>query len=576
MGALDPFEQTTQRFGPIELGAPDASAQQLLVGSSTDVGRVRKRNEDSLYTEPEGSREVRAAGWFGAVADGLGGRPNGHVASRLAVETTRQAFYEQRTGDTAGRLRAAVERANATIYDEAQRVVEYTGMATTITAAVIRDRHLFLAQVGDSRAYRVRDGEIVRLTQDHSWVAEGVRAGLLDPEQARHHPHRNRVTRALGIDEMVAVDCVDERLGPGDIVILCSDGLHGLVEDDEIAGAADGDPQRTAERLVALANDRGGKDNISVVVARLRPTEEVPLAQAPTVKVAPSAELAQAAEVAPSAERVAPLTEADAGGPGRRLTVVALAAVAGLVALSAGWIAFSAGSATPPASRSAAEPARDADPPPTVSAPTVSAPGPLAAATATVAVASQPAATETTPPAIGPTPVNTPSAADSTGAATPATSLAAQPTPGAADPAAAEPPATEPSTEASGSPPGTVTSTTDGPTPEAEDVPIPTARLRLGALATVRAEPRPDAPVFGELSIGDALSRRTLQIFGLRRGAAPAIVGGQPGDGADLWYEIAWPPGSDGRAYIHCSMVELDNAAGRSCNPPASLFPTAN
>lgn len=248
-----------------------ASEWRLVVGSKTDVGRARTRNEDSVYAEPAASPNAGEWGWFGAVADGLGGQPAGDIASRLAVQTARDSYYWGSPPDTADRLLAAVEYTNGAIYRAGRRSARRTGMATTITAAVIRDDRLVIAQVGDSRAYLLRDGDLRQLTTDHTWVQDSVDAGVLSPEEARTHPQRHVVTRALGQAEDVTVDVIAGPLRAGDVVILCSDGLHGLVDEADITRLAKGHPQFAAEALVATANERGGTDNISVVLARLVP-----------------------------------------------------------------------------------------------------------------------------------------------------------------------------------------------------------------------------------------------------------------------------------------------------------------
>jgi serine/threonine protein phosphatase PrpC len=247
------------------LSSPDG---RIALGSLTDPGRVRARNEDNIYVEPEDSPDARARGWVGIVADGVGGRQAGDVASRLAVETTRATFYASNDTGLGERLRSAVISANAAIFQSVLQSPGEAGMASTITAAALSDGQLYVAQVGDSRAYLVQKGRIRRLTRDHSLVDDLVRAGELTVEEARVHPARNRVTRALGADERVEVDLVQTSFEPGDVLILCSDGLHGLVEDAEIAAAVADDPQPAASNLVALANERGGTDNISVVIVK--------------------------------------------------------------------------------------------------------------------------------------------------------------------------------------------------------------------------------------------------------------------------------------------------------------------
>jgi serine/threonine protein phosphatase PrpC len=242
---------------------------QLIVGARTDVGSVRTRNEDSIYTEPLDSPQTREHGWVGVVADGLGGHPSGDFASRLAAQTTRDVFYK-RSHETIGeRLRAAVEKANDVIVQTAQTETQHADMASTITAAVIHGASVFMAQVGDSRGYLIRNGRVRRVTRDHSLVDELLRAGELTAQEALHHPQRNVITRALGVKATVEVDVFEEKLRNADVILLCSDGLYRMVEDAEIARALIAEPQQAVDSLIALANQRGGPDNISVVAVRI-------------------------------------------------------------------------------------------------------------------------------------------------------------------------------------------------------------------------------------------------------------------------------------------------------------------
>jgi len=246
-----------------------SAVAQLVVGAVTDVGSVRTRNEDSIYTEPVDSPLTREHGWVGVVADGLGGHPSGDLASRLAAQTTRDVFYKKSQEATGERLRTAVKKANEVIVQTAQIEVQHAEMASTITAAVIQGSSVFMAQVGDSRGYLIRNGRVRRVTRDHSLVDELVRNGELTVEEALHHPQRNVITRALGVKATVEVDVFEEKLRNSDIILLCSDGLYRMVEDSEIARAMIAEPQQAVETLVALANQRGGPDNISVVAVRI-------------------------------------------------------------------------------------------------------------------------------------------------------------------------------------------------------------------------------------------------------------------------------------------------------------------
>ena len=251
---------------------------RLSVGSCTDVGAVRDRNEDSIHVEPLDSSEARSRGWLGIVADGLGGHRRGDLASQLAVQTTREVFYQRSPGRSPGdRLRSAVERANEVIRRTGEESATTAEMASTITAAVIEGAHLTVAQVGDSRGYLIRNSRLRQITHDHSLVDELVRNGGLTPEQAAHHPNRNVITRALGTRDTVQVDIFDEDLHDEDVVVLCSDGLYRTVEESEIARALVSEPQPAAETLVNLSLQRGAPDNVSVIIVRIAILQIEPL-----------------------------------------------------------------------------------------------------------------------------------------------------------------------------------------------------------------------------------------------------------------------------------------------------------
>jgi PPM family protein phosphatase len=252
------------------------AAVHLVVGAKTDVGAVRQRNEDSIHAEPTDSADAQAHGWLGIVADGLGGHRSGDVASQLAVKTTRDLFYRRHEKTVPDRLRMAIEHANEAIRKAGEESAERREMASTITAGVIRGSKLTVAQVGDSRGYLIRNSRIRQLTQDHSLVEEMVRNGEITPEQAAHHPQSNVITRALGTKETVDVDLFEEYLHDGDVILMCSDGLYRMVADAELARALVAEPQQAAESLVALANEHGGHDNISVILVRVSIPDEDP------------------------------------------------------------------------------------------------------------------------------------------------------------------------------------------------------------------------------------------------------------------------------------------------------------
>jgi serine/threonine protein phosphatase PrpC len=248
--------------------SPVISPLDLQIAKLTDVGRIRPHNEDYVdYYVPSDPRQQELRGDIFLIADGMGGHKAGEVASRGAVEMVIAQYYGDTTLDIGTSLVRALRAANQHIYNQAQADPEKAGMGTTLVVAVIHGRKVYLANVGDSRAYLINKKGISQITEDHSWVAEQVRAGLLSPEQAYRHPQRNLVTRALGSKPSVEVDLFEGELHEGDSLLLCTDGLTGRVEDSEIAAIVQEHPPKEAARLlVAQANERGGNDNISVLL----------------------------------------------------------------------------------------------------------------------------------------------------------------------------------------------------------------------------------------------------------------------------------------------------------------------
>lgn len=253
---------------------PDAATSGRLIVEAvlkTDVGLVRSENQDfGVYTTRDEEKDSKPGGRLLIVADGMGGHRGGATASRLATETVKAQYLGSDTDDVAAALHDALTRANARVYNESQANAELRGMGTTTSALVVREGDAWFGHVGDSRIYLVRDGEIRQLTDDHSLVATMVREGLLTAEEAESHPRRNVLQRSLGVSEEVEVDV----RGPmpvmvGDVFVLCSDGLHGVVKLEEIREIAQMPIAQAASEYVRRALDRGAPDNVTVIVAKV-------------------------------------------------------------------------------------------------------------------------------------------------------------------------------------------------------------------------------------------------------------------------------------------------------------------
>jgi PPM family protein phosphatase len=257
------------------------------VGGRTDVGRVREGNEDSYMVHDP----------LFAVADGMGGHQGGEVASRLALETLQRVADHPDAG-----LAEVVREANRVVFSRASEDPGLAGMGTTLTALLAGDDGLHLAHVGDSRAYLVRDGRLRQLTKDHTVVQGFVDQGRMTEIEASMHPQRSILTNALGVDEEIRVDEQVVEVRPGDRLLLCSDGLTGMIDDDQILEilSAHDDPQAACDALVDAANEAGGQDNVTAVIVEVldgdrgravtSTTEEVPVAPATAEASSPEAE----------------------------------------------------------------------------------------------------------------------------------------------------------------------------------------------------------------------------------------------------------------------------------------------
>lgn len=250
----------------------------LEITACTDPGMVRSHNEDSIASDPANGLVV--------LADGMGGYNAGEVASGMAttvITTEMQQLLgrvhpydvdpESNKAIAAKLVREQVMKANASIYHAAQSQPQYAGMGTTLVVCLFYDNKALVAHLGDSRLYRMRDGALKQVTRDHSLLQEQIDSGLITAEQAKHAQHKNLVTKALGIDPTVEPEIREYETRPGDIYLLCSDGLPDMVEDEDISmtlEALGANLKLAAQQLVQMANDNGGKDNVSVILVRVQ------------------------------------------------------------------------------------------------------------------------------------------------------------------------------------------------------------------------------------------------------------------------------------------------------------------
>ncbi len=297
----------------------------------TDTGRRRPQNEDTFVCDPP----------LFAVADGVGGAQAGEIASRLAASA-----LEERPATALGEepLVELLHVANDRIYQHALADPAAAGMGTVVTALLVDEAGgtIAIGHVGDSRAYRLRDGALEQLTSDHSLVGELVRAGRLSTEEAEQHPHRSVITRAVGTEPSVEVETLTVVAAPGDLYLICSDGLTDIVRDGQIAeliAGADCDPETAAEALVAAANAAGGVDNITVVLFEIVAGEPPPLPEpaAPTELLEPDDDTMEQALEEPDVVPVAPVRRHGAGAGGRWLALAAIVLTVVVAALVVWW-----------------------------------------------------------------------------------------------------------------------------------------------------------------------------------------------------------------------------------------------
>lgn len=248
----------------------------LKAAGLTHVGRQRQHNEDSYLVEQDAHLFL--------VADGMGGHAAGEIASRIAVDSISEFIlhtkeddgtwphaYDEHYKRSTNRLMAAVRLANTRVLEAMRKDARLRGMGTTVVACLAEADTMSFAHVGDSRAYMIRNNQLSRITNDHSWVFEQVQAGMLTEAEAEKHPLRNVITRALGGALQVSPDASEIEMKPGDVFLLCSDGLTGMVPEDEILRVvtqSNGDIQRACERLIEAANERGGLDNVTAILVK--------------------------------------------------------------------------------------------------------------------------------------------------------------------------------------------------------------------------------------------------------------------------------------------------------------------
>jgi len=279
----EPERRSPQTASPWAASSASSASGHMLdieFVALTDVGRVRDHNEDYLgYWSPATPGQVRSHGWLFVLADGVGGQEKGEVASKTTVESMLAGFPNAKEGEShSAVLQRLVQQANTSVFETAiTGGRESAGMATTVVACALRFDRVSVAHVGDSRCYLIRNGKAAQITRDHTVVGEQVRLGLVTAQEAADGETSHILSRALGVELVANVDTNDHQIFAGDVLLLCSDGLHGSVDASEMAAICGHgmDLHQAAEKLVALANDRGGGDNISVQLIRIRGVERM-------------------------------------------------------------------------------------------------------------------------------------------------------------------------------------------------------------------------------------------------------------------------------------------------------------
>lgn len=252
----------------------------VTIGSATDVGMKRKENQDYHAYFPPEEGAVNQKGLLIALADGMGGHAGGRTASKTAVDVLMHEYYKSTSESIPDALAQAFRMANEKVLAKSQSDPDCEGMGSTLTAVVLKKNRMYHAHVGDSRGYLIEDNQLTQFTEDHSYVASLLRAGAITPEQAATHPDSNIITRAIGIKEELEIDLSGHHtpIQEGQYILLCCDGLWGLVPEADILDTIHryGDPDTICQQLVEKANQNGGHDNITVVIARIDKVEKIP------------------------------------------------------------------------------------------------------------------------------------------------------------------------------------------------------------------------------------------------------------------------------------------------------------
>jgi len=273
------MEDTTAEFDVVDL-VPAAELRvrtAVSIGAKTDLGRVRENNEDKYeFYVPDDDARLAAKGLVFVVCDGMGGHEAGQIASELALKTFIDVYLNHPASDTELALRTAVGAANRFVLDVARAVPSRRGMGTTLSALVLLQDQGFIAQVGDSRVYRLREQALEQLTRDHTWVEDMVLLGSMSREEAENHPNRHMLTRAIGTEGDAEPDVFTFSLREGDVYMICSDGLTNHVDDTEIGRILNsGGPSDAAWKLVGAALVGGGSDNTTCIVVRLDTLKDI-------------------------------------------------------------------------------------------------------------------------------------------------------------------------------------------------------------------------------------------------------------------------------------------------------------